>query len=287
MGFTSYSDLISEITSGGKYWDAQFYKVSANGAAGTAGRWYEFFSATGVPSAGVLSTAAGSSMALSGTGPPPTNNYGPYLGGDVSPDTKHILSASIWSPTATVVPAYAILCDFLVGTPLCTAGTTPTTITTAGLPRYTDGIGVMLFAAAQTAQGASSYSATFTCTYNDNTNAAGGALAFPGNSSPISALMQYNGTPFMPLPSGKLGVKSVNSYTSAAVTSGQFYAFLVKPLLTIPIIQQYVVVERDCVVQLPSMPRVYDGAMLAWIVSVGGAMVTSAVIASRIGLGWG
>jgi hypothetical protein len=40
-------------------------------------------------------------------------------------------------------------------------------------------------------------------------------------------------------------------------------------------------------IQMPSLPQVYDGAHLAWIVQVGGAMAASTPFGGFVGMGWG
>lgn len=91
----------------------------------------------------------------------------------------------------------------------------------------------------------------------------------------------------MPMPAGKAGVKSINSYTIASGTTGTVCMFLVKPLAILPLISDYVMTERDLVVQLPSMPRIYDDAHLAWIVMAGGTLAANPVLNGFVGMGWG
>jgi hypothetical protein len=146
----------------------------------------------------------------------------------------------------------------------------------------------MAIATVQTALGAASPALTLTCTYDDDASAAASfALTAPANSLPISSFFEYVGTPFMPMPSGKKGVKAITSYTLASGTTGTACFFLVKPLATIPILAINTATERDLMVQMPSLPRVYDDAHLAWIVQVGGAMAVSTSFGGFVGMGWG
>ena len=74
----------------------------------------------------------------------------------------------------------------------------------------------------------------------------------------------------------------------AAVLLGIVNAF-VRPLafiLTLPITTLGVASERDLVNQLPSMPRVYDGACLVWLMYSGAATVNNASIFGHVDFGW-
>ena len=283
MGWSSHSDLIAEIT-GGKYAFNGFQKTSTNGAASAAGRWHEFYTATGMPAAGALTGTAGTAVQIKQS----VQGAGLYIGSDVSPDTRHLLTLQAFSPTATLVPATAVLCDFLLYYPSVVLTGTPTTLTnTATLPRYTDGIGVMAIAAVQTAVGAAAPALTLTVTYDDATTTPTGVLTAPAVSAPVSTLFLNNGMPYFPIGAGKKGIKSINSYTLASGTTGTAAFFLVKPLTLIPILAVNTASERDLLVQLPSLPRVYDDACLAWVIQVGGAMATSSVLGGYAGIGWG
>lgn len=280
MAWSTFSDFINEVTTNGKILNSTFMKVAANSGVLAAGRWGEFFTATGIP-------AGGSQTGTAGTGTTIVTG-GINIGIDVSPDTRHILTVQGFSSASTLVPAVAVLCDFLVYWPACVVTGTPTTLTAAGLTRYTDGKGVMAMITVQTALGAAQPALTLTCTYDDDTSAAAPfALTAPANSLPTTGLLEYVGTPFMPMPAGKVGVKAITSYTLASGTTGTVCMYLVKPLLSIPILAVNTATERDLMVQMPSLPRVVDDAHLAWVVQVGGAMATSTPFGGFVGMGWG
>src|SRR4051812_45203548 len=164
MGWSSQSDFISEVTTGGKYLTAWFQKVSSNGGASAAGRWHEFYTATGTPAAGPLTGTAGTGTQIKQS----VQGTGLYIGANVSTDTRHLLTMQAFSPTATLVPATAVLVDFLVYWPSLVVTGTPTTLVAAALPRYTDGKGVQAIVAVQSALGATQPALTFTNTYDDN-----------------------------------------------------------------------------------------------------------------------
>ena len=91
----------------------------------------------------------------------------------------------------------------------------------------------------------------------------------------------------MPLAAGDAGIRSVQSFTlSATYTSGALNLVLCKPLLTLPITTLGVAAERDLVNQLPSLPKVYDGACLSWLMYAGAATPVNSALYGHLDLGW-
>jgi hypothetical protein len=43
----------------------------------------------------------------------------------------------------------------------------------------------------------------------------------------------------------------------------------------IPITTAFISAERDLLTQVPSLPRIYDGAVLSWLILPGGATTTA------------
>jgi hypothetical protein len=283
MGFSSVDDLVNEISANGKTSKLMYQKTSVNGAASAAGRWHECFTWAGFPVAGVLTGTAGTAFSMDSTR---SGSLG--IGANVSPDTRHILNASVFSPTATMLPATFILCDFLVTYPSLVVTGTASTLTPTALPRYTNGDGVMGIVSVQSALGAASPALTFT--YTDQAGNAGNvaaAITAPAVSAPLSTLFQVDGSPFIRLAAGDTGIRSVQSYTIATGTTGAVSLSLVKPLATIPVLAINTASERDFLYQLPSLPQIQDGACLGWIVQVGGALVTGGTFQGLSDLGWG
>lgn len=163
-------------------------------------------------------------------------------------------------------------------------------------PRYGDGAGVQTLTTASTVMGAGT--PTITVTYTNSANTAGRATpsspALPSTTTtaPVTQI-PYSGTgagkygPFLPLMSGDRGVMRATAINfSATHTSGVTNLIYVKPLLTLPMTTIGVAAERDLVNQIPSMPRVYDGACLVWLMYAGAATPTNSAFYGHIDFGW-
>ncbi len=380
MGFSSTDDYTSEVTDNGKFWRQDWNKLTFGTTAHTAGLWYLLSQTGGNPSASTM-FGTGTNLSLqAGVHDISTTSMGIQHGGDVSPDTKHLVNASAFSASATTMPAVLMLVDILAFHPittvtttgaqtlvssatftadagtdvithtgydimnysrvtLTTTGTLPaglslatsywtvrqsattsklatslanavanTTIDitdagtgthtiTVGLPRYTDGKGVYNILVPSTVMGAGT--PTVTVTY---TNAAGtGGKTTPSSpalptinaTAPVTQIA-YSGTgagkygPFLPLAAADTGVRLATSINfSATMTSGVQNLIYVKSLGTIPLTTLGVAGERDFVNQLPSFPRIYDGACLAWMMYAGAATPINSPFYGHLDFAWG
>lgn len=132
------------------------------------------------------------------------------------------------------------------------------------------------------------------------TDAAGNAGNLTPTTLPISlaaapiGMIEYSGTgagkfgPFMPLAAGDTGVRSVEQFNySISHTSGTTNVILCRPLLTLPMTTVGVASERDLLNQLPSLPRVYDGACLVWLMYAGAATPVGSAFYGHLDLAWG
>lgn len=97
--------------------------------------------------------------------------------------------------------------------------------------------------------------------------------------------------PFLPLAGGDTGVASIQSFTFSGGTAytgtGVLGLCIMKPLLDLPVPVSGMWSERDLVNQLPSLPKVDDGACLVWLLFGTGATTTASPITSAIDFGWG
>lgn len=166
------------------------------------------------------------------------------------------------------------------------------------LPRYTAGAGVQAFWFANNATplGAGTPNISFPAYTN---SAQTGSRATPtvlpiGKTAAADGLVLYSGTgagkygPFMPLQGGDAGIAQIdNAQISSTYTSGEASIVMAYPLLTLPITTLGVAAERDMMNQMPSLPRVYDGACLAWMIYHGAATPVNSAIYGHLDFGWG
>lgn len=198
--------------------------------------------------------------------------------------------------TAKLATSYA---NAVAGTPIdiTSAGTGTHTINTL-LPRYTSGAGLqaIMWANNATPLGAGVPSLSLP-SYTNSVQTTGKATptVLPiGKTAAANGLILYSGTgagkygPFVPLAAGDAGIAKVdNVQLSATYTSGEFSVGLVKPLITMPITTLGVACERDLVNQMPSMPRVYDGAALYWMIYHGANTPTNSAFYGHLDFAWG
>jgi hypothetical protein len=104
-----------------------------------------------------------------------------------------------------------------------------------------------------------------------------------------SGVAASNFAPYLPLQAGDVGVRRVTQYRlSTAYGSAQAGALIMcKPLATIPIVTAAVAGERSMVMQLPSLPRIYDGACLGLLFFPGAATAANTPIMGYLDFGWG
>lgn len=286
--FSSMDDYVSEVTSG-KSWRQPFNKLT--GVAAAVGRCYDLSCANGNP---IQQLYAGTNLTFVPTSD--TDGKGIWHGGNVSPDTKHLVNVGMMSTVATAVPSIVEIVDVLGYYPLTTntLTTAQTLVNTLTLPRYTDGAGVRAFIVAVGTMGAGTPNISMSYT-----NQAGvGGKVMPVTVSAVATAVQSHIVhsdpsagkyfPYLPLASGDTGIRSVQSITlSATMTSGSMALVLCKPLATIPLTTAGIMAERNLMTQLPSLPRVYDGANLNCLFFTANATVTATPFVGYLETAWG
>jgi hypothetical protein len=288
MGFTSMDDLVSEVT-GGKFWRADWNKITG-AAAYTAGRWYDFSGLAGSPIANAFSGTA-----LAWQTSTDTSGYGIYHGGNVSTDTKHILNVAAVTGVATGVPGVLMLVDmqgYYPGINMNIA--TAQTLTGTPTLRYTNGVGVRAFLVVTATTGATAHNIAMSYTNQSATAGKTLPVTVACTASAIAPHITHSGTaannyaPFLPLASGDTGIQSVQTVTiSAGSGSGTAALVLARPLLSLPITTVSIAAERDLINQLPSLPRIYDGACLTWLYFAGAATGASTNFYGSVEAAWG
>lgn len=141
-------------------------------------------------------------------------------------------------------------------------------------------------------------------TASSYTNAAGVAgRAFQGSPTMGAAADAYAGRvihsgnaagrygAFLPMQAGDTGIRSIQSFTFSGGTAytgtGVLGLCIARPLLDIPVPVTGMWSERDLVNQLPSMPKVDDGACLVWMLFGTGATTANSPVTSAIDFAWG
>ncbi len=295
-GFTSLDDFINQATTNGKFWRTDWNKLTFGTTAHTAGMWYLLSQTGGNPAASSI-LGTGTNLAFQALTDATATAAGIRHGGDVG-GFKQIINASAFSASATTMPAIFMLVDLLGFYPITTVTTTgaQTLNNTVTLPRYTDGAGVQAIVVPSTVMGAAT--PTITLGYTNSVGTASRATpstpALPlGNTAAAVSSVVYSGTgsgkygPFMPQANGDAGIRSVQSISlSASYVSGVLNLLLVKPLLTLPMTTIGVAAERDLLNQVPSLPKVYDGACLAWMMYAGAATPVNSPFYGHLDFAW-
>jgi len=297
-------NAINTAIDAGRYHKISWYKIFSTVTAGLAGSWYDTWQYTGMPSTGAIAGSLGTGVTMAGT-PGSSFTAGRIsCGENVSPSTRHLINAEVMVTAATTMPCWLLLVDMLAYYPgIVMTTTTPQTVNagaTSSLTRYTDGHGVMMYLSTTTATTTPATS-TFSVTYvntasvshtnpttNFNTVAGAGAVG----ALPLSGLLANNYAPFIPLQAGDMGVKYPTSVTVSNTQSGGVgILFLCKPLATIPIYagpaSTVLPTGRDFVFNMPTMPRIYDGACLSFLLYASGAVATSSPLFGTLDFVWG
>lgn len=313
-GFSSMDDFINEATVNGKFYRSDWNKLALPTTAQVAGEWYDLYPGTGTPGAdGFTPTSYGNGTNLAfqplvaGSG-----TVGIPTGGDVSPDTKHIINAAAFSAGATTMPCIFMLIDILGYYPITTVTTSggagQTLNNTQVFPqRYNttadgaSGHGLRCFVVASpgsatTPMGAATPNISIIYTNSLGVTGRTTPLTLPvGKTAAPKGHIVYSGVaaagkygPFMPLAAGDQGIKSIENFKlSSSYLSGVLNLVVCRPLLTLPMTTVGVAAERDLVNQLPSLPRVYDGSVLSWLMYAGAATPANSAFYGHLDMAWG
>jgi len=298
MGWTSQDDLITQLTTNGKG-DTVTMTKTLN-SAGTAGAWTLLSPHNGWP---IASTFAGTDLTYVATDD--TWSQGTiYTGGDVSPATKHFLTAGACVVAAAGAPWYLMAIDLVGYVPLTTTnvsttGTKTVTMTALGSSgskgdRYPNGQGLRLFVASSVvAMGANA--PTCVINYLDTGGGAGATTTFTSTASmgvgqllnTGAAANKYN--PFLPLAAGDTGVSDIVSlvWSGTAHASGSVIIGLCKPLWMIPVPATGLYSKMDLVNSFPSMRQIKDGANIQFLLFQTGATTSGGTINVDFDYGYG
>lgn len=249
-GFVDYNELIAELTAGKKFdWD--FLKVGP--APQGVGNWCSHWIAGGSPGAGADPPGTPGSARSDAVG---SMNFTA-----VSPETKHILTLGGVATINCTLMIYDRLVD--VGS-ILTTSTGNKTVNSAALPsgRYdtiANGLAeVEAWVEVTTATTVTAPTVNMVYTNELGTGSRTGTnLIFPA----AATVVRWMGK--LPLQAGDKGIKSVELLNiGVASTAGAVNIVLLKPIAYLPLIAN-IWNERDMVIQLAGLPRIYDTASLA------------------------
>jgi len=176
------------------------------------------------------------------------------------------------------------------------AGTGTHTITWL-LPRYTNGAGLqaIMFNSNATPLGAATpnLSLGYTNSAQVASRATPTVLPIGKTACPNSQILysgatgagKYNFT--MPLQSGDAGIAQIDTIqNSISYVSGEHSTALIKELARMPITTLGVGAERNFQFEMPSLPRIYDGAALYWLWISGAATPVNSAVSGHLEFVW-
>lgn len=280
MGFANYDAYIAAVTAGKRDF-LQFTRTVNTGATSAAGRWHETMSlAAGTGGAMVLTGTAGTGIVRDGS----TVGRLP-IGANVSPETRHLTSMTVYTPSTVITPGYLLLTDIIHIYPSLVMVTTPSTLsnhptwTGTGDTRMTSANGVQ---AAMVLTTASSAAGQVTLNYRDQDAAdqvQSGSLFGVVAAHPAGCFMAQTAASATPgglnmaFASGDRGVQRVNSYTiNTGATGGTGCIILHRPIAAVPLLAANTPCPFDFTSGPNPFPRIYDDACLAAFVLTGAAM---------------
>jgi hypothetical protein len=269
-GFSSYDDIINEVTVNGKGLDWNFFKIgpTMEGAGVWGSHWY----ASGSPGAGSNPAAT--------PGTAYDDDVGSIYFADTTTDQKHILTFGAAASQNCTLMLY----DRLVGVSgLSVASTGNKTVSSTGLPRYTSSAASVVEAWLEVTTATTTTAAIVSMNSYTNeggtTGRAGGTVTFPATATDVRTMIK------MPLQAGDKGVQDCSTINVAtAASAGVVNFLLIRPLVFLPLIAN-IWNERDCVLQFTSLPRVFDGASLA--IAQLATATTATNVWGRINLAYG
>lgn len=241
-GFSTYADLLSELAAG-KRFNYEFQKASVT--ADGVDSWTTLWNASGYPAAGATpATTPGTAY---------TDAAGSMNFFDVSTDRKMLTRVSASNSISTSLLIY----DRLVAVSgIALNSTGSKTVSSTTLPRYTSGLNVQAWLELTTG-----ITGTATLSMDSYTNDSG-TTGRAGSSFSLTSLAN-NSMYQIPLQAGDRGVQAISTLNvTAAGSAGVANVVLLYPIARIPLLADSWN-EKEQILELASMPRIYDGASLA------------------------
>jgi hypothetical protein len=165
------------------------------------------------------------------------------------------------------------------------------------LPRYTNGAGLqaIMFNNNSTAMGAATPNLSLGYTNSLQAGSRVTPNVLPvGKSAASNSHILYTGATgagkynyAMPLQGGDAGIAQVDTIqNSVSYVSGEYSVALIKELARFPISTLGLAAERNFMFEMPSLPRIYDGAALYWLLGSGQATPANSAFNGHLDLVW-
>jgi hypothetical protein len=165
------------------------------------------------------------------------------------------------------------------------------------LPRYTNGAGVqaIFFNSNATALGAATPNLSLGYTNSAQASSRATPTTLPvGKTAASNSHILYTGATgagkynyTVPLQSGDAGIAEVNTIqNSTNYLSGEYSVALIRELGRFPLSTLGLSVERNFMFETPSLPRIYDGAALYFLVGSGVATPANSAFSGHLDFVW-
>lgn len=166
------------------------------------------------------------------------------------------------------------------------------------LPRYTNGAGVnaIFFNPNATALGAGTPNLSLGYTNSVQATSRATPTVLPvGKTAASNSHILYTGATgtgkynyTVPLQAGDAGIAEINTIqNSTSYVSGEYSVALIKEIGRFPLSTLGLSAERNFVFEMPSLPRIYDGAALYWLWGSGVATPASSSFSGDLNFLWG
>lgn len=288
-GFASYRDLIDAFAAG-KTWISTFRKVPSASATIT-GQWFDYSYASGNPIPNYYAAAPLEASLLE-------NSKGIIVPEMVSGEKQFLHRFTVMSSGATASTQPMNLMDYLLYYPFVDmddAGTDQTMDNSQALTRYTDGLGVQMMVVAQAPTvGGGRFTITFVgsddATYVTQSMFCCAAQVAGTIVQTVASTTGF--APFVPLPAGVKGVKSVTSVNFSVANGGLCAVVLVKPLEISQVLESTSVagigtaVEKEALRGRAGIVEIKSGAFLGFIGQTNAGSVASSPVVGTVETVW-
>ena len=166
------------------------------------------------------------------------------------------------------------------------------------LPRYTNGAGVqaIFFNSNATALGAATPNLSLGYTNSQQVGSRATPTVLPvGKTAAGNSLILYTGATgsgkynyATPLQGGDAGIAQIDTIQNASsYLSGEYSVALIYEIARFPLSTLGLAAERNFLFEMPSLPRIYDGAALYWLIGSGVATPANSAFSGHLDFVWG